>query len=230
MEEEYDEDGILVYSPPPLDEVWLSEPECQECHQALEKQCNTQRRHRECEIEEIHRCLKKSHDSLPPLVDSDVDSDSDCDFLSSGPVIKSGGDDSDHDESYWKDHPLHNKDEPELPTFEQIDSPSKSPEEVEETNSLGRSADGKSRRLHQLVSMGTKQVPPSVRRAFHLRCTSRKREQYKQHIAKHCHKADELMLRSEIEVPTVEALMACPLSKFIHLQLTTVVTQDLVMI
>jgi hypothetical protein len=27
-EEEYDEDGMLIYEPPPLDEVWLSEPEC----------------------------------------------------------------------------------------------------------------------------------------------------------------------------------------------------------
>jgi len=27
VEEEYDRDGILVYEPPPLDEVWLSEPE-----------------------------------------------------------------------------------------------------------------------------------------------------------------------------------------------------------
>jgi hypothetical protein len=64
--------------------------------------------------------------------------------------------------------------------------------------------------------MGTKQVPPGVRRAFYLRRTSRKRKQYKQRIAKRCRKADELMLQSEIEVPTVEALVACPLSKFIH--------------
>ena len=27
VENEYDEDGMLVYRPPPLDEVWLSEPE-----------------------------------------------------------------------------------------------------------------------------------------------------------------------------------------------------------
>ncbi len=27
VEEEYDEDGVLIYKPPPLDEVWLSEPE-----------------------------------------------------------------------------------------------------------------------------------------------------------------------------------------------------------
>ena len=27
VEEEYDQDGVLVYDPPPLDEVWLSGPE-----------------------------------------------------------------------------------------------------------------------------------------------------------------------------------------------------------
>ena len=31
VEEEYDQDGVIVYDPPPLNEVWLSEPEKQEC-------------------------------------------------------------------------------------------------------------------------------------------------------------------------------------------------------
>ena len=116
------------------------------------------------------------------LVESDVDPDDD-DSLPFESVIKSGGDDSDHDESYWKDHPLHNKDEPELSTYGQIDFLSKAPAEVEETNSLGCSANGKSRRLCHLVSMGTKQVPPGVRCAFHLCRTSCKCEQYKQRVA-----------------------------------------------
>jgi hypothetical protein len=30
VEEEYDEDGLLIYRPPPLDKVWLSEPERQD--------------------------------------------------------------------------------------------------------------------------------------------------------------------------------------------------------
>lgn len=38
FEEEYDNDGILIYSPPPLDDVWLSEPHCCECHIKLEQQ------------------------------------------------------------------------------------------------------------------------------------------------------------------------------------------------
>ena len=36
-EEEYNGDGNLLYKSPPLDEVWLSEPECRERRDALEK-------------------------------------------------------------------------------------------------------------------------------------------------------------------------------------------------
>jgi hypothetical protein len=63
---------------------------------------------------------------------------------------------------------------------------------------------------------GEKQVPPAVRRGLHLQRISPKRKEYKKRIAKKCRQADELMLSVEIEVTTVEALMACPLSRFIH--------------
>ena len=43
-EEEYDEDGMLVYQPPPLDEVWLSEPERRDRKNRLCKQQTRQRR------------------------------------------------------------------------------------------------------------------------------------------------------------------------------------------
>ena len=35
VEEEYDQDRVLVYKPPPLDEVWLPEPEKQDCLDSL---------------------------------------------------------------------------------------------------------------------------------------------------------------------------------------------------
>ena len=41
-EEEYDENGLLIYKPPPLDEVWLSEPERRDRKSELQKQ---RRRH-----------------------------------------------------------------------------------------------------------------------------------------------------------------------------------------
>ena len=38
IEEEYDEHGVLIYKPPPLDEVWLSEPEHRDHRAELDKQ------------------------------------------------------------------------------------------------------------------------------------------------------------------------------------------------
>ena len=39
-EEEYDDDGMLIYQPPPLNEVWLDEPERREKEHRL-LNCNT---------------------------------------------------------------------------------------------------------------------------------------------------------------------------------------------
>ena len=212
VEEEYDDDGILIYKPPPLDEVWLSEPErCERKHE-LEKQRECARRRQDdLNAKEIKRRMERSKSPLPDLVESDNESDNDS--LSSDPVIESGGE-IDNDSSYWRDHPINSKDDPELPTFDPIDSPTKSPEEA--NSELGRSADGKSRRLRNMVSLGDRQVPPEVRHAFYLRKASHKRVSYKKRIVDRRRKADALMLQAEIEVPTVESLMACPLSKFIH--------------
>ncbi|KAL7474381.1 hypothetical protein ACHAW6_000356 [Cyclotella cf. meneghiniana] len=54
-EEEYDEDGVLIYKLPPLDEVWLSELEHCDCHAELEKQrhCAT------CCVKELETCEAK---------------------------------------------------------------------------------------------------------------------------------------------------------------------------
>ena len=45
---------------------------------------------------------------------------------------------------------------------------------------------------------------------------SRKRSEYRKRITKKRKQADEMMYAAEVEVPSVEALMACPISKFIH--------------
>eukprot|EP00804_Cyclotella_cryptica_P007127 CCRYP_020034-RB/>CCRYP_020034-RB protein AED:0.46 eAED:-0.11 QI:0/0/0/1/0/0/2/0/484 len=213
VEEEFDEDGILIYGPPPLDEVWLSEPERCEPKNELEKQReHTRRQQDDLNAIEIKRRMESSKSPLPDLVESDDESDSDS--LSSNPVIESGGEMDHNGDSYWRDHPINEKDNPELPTFEQIDSPTKSTEEAD--TELGRSADGKSHRLRNLVSLGDKQLPPAVRHSFYLRKTSRKPISYRKRIADRRCKADALMLQAEIKVPSIEALMACPLSKFIH--------------
>ena len=46
--------------------------------------------------------------------------------------------------------------------------------------------------------------------------SSSKRLRYRKRMALRRQQGDELMLRAEVEVPTVEALMASPLSKVIH--------------
>ncbi len=47
VKEEYDKDGVLVYKPPPLDEVWLLEPERCESKNELEKQRECARCHQD---------------------------------------------------------------------------------------------------------------------------------------------------------------------------------------
>jgi hypothetical protein len=83
---------------------------------------------------------------------------------------------------------------------------------------MGRSVDGKSRRLRgkYLCSLGERQVPPGVRQALVQCRISRKRGEYRQRMAKRRLQADALMQQSEMDIPAVEALMTCPLSKYIH--------------
>eukprot|EP00956_Cyclotella_meneghiniana_P011184 scaffold15697_cov40-Cyclotella_meneghiniana.AAC.12 len=102
----------------------------------------------------------------------------------------------DNDDSYWCDHPINDRDDPEYPTFEQIDSLTKSPEEApskspEEANTeLGHSADGRSCRLRNLVSLGDKQVPAEVCLAYYSQKVSHKCLIYKKRIADRRRKAD----------------------------------------
>ena len=231
VEEEFDDDGVLIYTPPPLDEVWLSEPERRERREALDKQRTRASRQRDLEIKEIKRKLERAWETPPNLASSDVDSDDDS--LSSEPVIESGGDDKD----FWSDHPISQQSNDDLPDFQPVDSPLRVPEEAptsspigppppapeeaeppDPSTPLGRGTDGRSRRLRHRYgcTLGEKQMPPGVRRELMARKISRKQGEYHKRLEKRRKKTDELMLQAEMEVPTVEALMACPLSRFIH--------------
>ena len=64
--------------------------------------------------------------------------------------------------------------------------------------------------------MWSKQVPPAVCCGLHLRRISRKRSQYHKRLKQKREEVDALMMQSEFDVPTVESLMACPISRFIH--------------
>jgi hypothetical protein len=90
-DEEYDDDGILVYKPPPLDEVWLLEPERHERWHKLDKQHKRAAWQRAAESQEVKKRLKRSKPSLPDLAESDVDSDG-KDSLCEEPQFESEGD------------------------------------------------------------------------------------------------------------------------------------------
>ena len=110
-EEEYDADGMLVYQPPPLDEVWLSEPDRRERKDRLRKQQQRRRRIEQDLIDALPSQLTPpssapalptnsrppdDHDSAPDMV-SDSESDSD-DSTALGAAHESEGD-------MWSDHP-----------------------------------------------------------------------------------------------------------------------------
>jgi hypothetical protein len=221
VEEEYDEDGLLIYRPPPLDEVWLSEPERRDRRRKLTEQRDRASRQRTVEAREVKKRLERSRPSLPDLVESDVDSD-DEDSACLDPQFESGGDEV-IERDMWADHPAkrldfdQENDSPNTASEEARQAPEEAP--VADSNpDLGRSADGKSRRIRgrYLCSLGDKQVPPGVRQALLQRRISRKRGEYRKRMEKRRKQADAMMLQSEMGVPTVEALMACPLSRFIH--------------
>lgn len=76
VKEQFNKDGIHVYDPPLLNEVWLPEEERCDCAHLLDKQ-HTHHATHECELEtyELKHCLEHLHLDLPDLAASDVNSD-----------------------------------------------------------------------------------------------------------------------------------------------------------
>ena len=86
-------------------------------------------------------------------------------------------------------------------------------------DNLGRTSDGRSRRLRNkgkrgyYCSLGDRQIPANVRRAN----LSSKKVKYRQRLAKRRDIGDKMLLAmDDNEVPTVEQLLACPISRFIQ--------------
>ena len=107
VEQEFDENGNLIYQPPPLDEVWLSEPERRERKDRLRQQ-RVRRSEREKRIVDAipkdietrpREGRRQSRDSSPPgLASSSADDDSVTDSSTLGVVQESEGE-------MWDDHP-----------------------------------------------------------------------------------------------------------------------------
>ena len=96
VEEEHDENGELIYSPPPLDEVWLTEPERRSRREELSRQ-----RERIAQRERtkwVDTGPPSNNDSPPPLAPIESDSDDDS---STGSVSESGGENSGTRQKNW---------------------------------------------------------------------------------------------------------------------------------
>ena len=94
---------MLVYKPPPLDEVWLSEGERRERRKELEQQHQRYKRiEHELETQNAAERLRETREYLHPRPATITDDDS-----LPGLAADSGGESSD-DESInmWKDHPV----------------------------------------------------------------------------------------------------------------------------
>jgi hypothetical protein len=151
------------------------------------------------ETREVKRRSKERVEHLPDLEESDVDSEDD-ESLSSVPDFDPGGDDP---RDYWSHEEIPEKSEaptaaeplpvlphpPPSPIIAPPDSPlpPQAPEEAREeveNDGLGRSADGKSRRIRAKANCtyGKKQVPPGVRceaSSLYVQKISRKRSDYR---------------------------------------------------
>ena len=241
-EEEYDEDGVLIYRPPPLDEVWLSEGERRQRRVELEKQRDRNiAREREVTGEAIQERIRlsKDEDATPPLGNYISDEESvDHDNNSAA----SQDDELEGERDLWDDHlpsrethqdsnqppiipptvpPTVPRDSPS-PTAQPTAPPSDSPPlpiPPQPPDDLGRTSDGRSRRLRNkgkkgyYCSLGDRQVPANVRRAN----LSSKKVRYRQRLAKQRDIGDKMLLAmDDNEVPTVEQLLACPISRFIQ--------------
>ena len=105
VEEEFDQDGVLVYEPPPLDKVWLTEPERRDRRSSLEKQRRrTEKKQRECISDNAKDSADREHDRCPPLVELD-DSDSDSESQTDQETDFGSGGDNVVDKDLWTDHP-----------------------------------------------------------------------------------------------------------------------------
>ena len=95
---------ICFYKPPPLDEVWLSEPERRERREALDKQRQRREAHERQLASDASKRTPTSHDDVPPglVVSDDEDSDDESTVGDPSPECDSGSE----GENIWHaDHP-----------------------------------------------------------------------------------------------------------------------------
>eukprot|EP01082_Thalassiosira_pseudonana_P009463 g8665.t1 g8665 contig3:647373-650417(+) len=208
VEEETDRDGNVIYSPPPLHDVWLSEPERRDRKEKL-----IQQRHRQEECDRIRWIelppdTSDNNDPAPPLVSDDESSSSDRSSIETMSASGGGGDNDNNDNDNrdgWND------------------APEGAPEGAHEEQSTAgdhriwtRSGGQLQRRTQYACTFGSKQVPPVAQRQH----VSRKRLKYRQRMNARRETGDQLLMATapiDLEVPTVQDLLNSPLAKFVTL-------------
>ena len=262
-EGEFD-DGILVYKPPPLDEVWLSDTERRERKAKLSRQ---RQRHavRERTLQDKRQTERRS--PLPDLVsESDSDSDDDFDDDPSSQVDSRSEGDILEGPTMWQDHP-HVSNEPEtIPIVEpdpapnipnapnivpegdnsgdianegaqsrreprrrsrrvRVDDPSVTPPRRSRLDTPGtpqrrrnrRSLGGlrKQPRVKYNTILNNAEMPLGVRNVMR----KRKKQTFRKRMTHLQVEGDRLLNQQEltdINGLTVEDIMDCPLSKYVH--------------
>ena len=127
-EDEYDEDGLLVYQPPPLDKVWLSEEERRDAKERRlrqrERQIQREKSIEEQILDKVPKeatptppspCRHPRNDRIPDLVEDDASSSDDDSLTDSNKL----GTSQESEGEMWSDHP----DLDVIPAPEQPSSP-----------------------------------------------------------------------------------------------------------
>ena len=264
-EEEYDADGMLVYTPPPLDKVWLTEPERRNREKRFREQHNRRERREEIQKEVIKsfdppptRPRRAPPEIIPDLSDvSDGDSSISSDSDSLGVFPESEGDRvwADHPERAegnddanapphlipWNDTPPQINEEPQepqeptAPEPERQTQPRRNQRREPEPTQWERDEEGRLRRIN-FTSMSSEQfrsvksqLSKAQKRQYyvslcakpepHAARLSRKKLKFRQRRRLRQKEGDMMLGRMQLHdtLPTVEDIMASPLSRFITL-------------
>ena len=212
-EEEHDADGNLVYQPPPLDKVCLSEPERRERKIQLEKQRRLrEERERAKWIDKIPVTSPDSdeHDDVPNLLPllSDDDSVSSSDESSVGSPLDSGGEENDFAPSSAENLAPPPPPAPNLEA-EGVGLASEGADPLQPDNRRWHQEGGRLRCQQYACSFGAQQVPTASV------CQSREQMKYRQRKQRQQEIGYRMLNAMKMEVPTVEALRSSPLARFI---------------
>ena len=159
---------------------------------------------------------KSNSSDAPPGLDVVSDDESDDDTVEHDSSSRVDSDSGGEDGVWHRDHPILEA-EP-TPNIVPIPVEPLVNNEPEPTPNVAseRATNRRSTRINNLpkpkynLSLGAKQIPVPVRRA------SRKKTKYRQKMARRREEGDRMLNVSELDLPTVEDIMNCPLSKFIH--------------